>query len=346
MRNKKRYIKRRKKIYKKKRKKKFKNRIIMLGILLISVILSFKGIWYIKEKSTEKEVVILESGENSQVNTLKSIENSEINFSESTPSKSEKIEELINTKYLEYKDKLSIFYYNLESCDEYALNEDEYFYAASTSKVPQAMMILDAAFKGIISLDDVLIYEDEDYEEGTGSLQYNDITALTIEEAIYLSITESDNIAKNMLGKVLDTEIYEYIQEISWNYELEEGNYLTARDLYLVLKKLYVNEEQNPYYHYLIEIMKKTIFNSRLDRYIHSSLVAHKIGSYNRYYHDIGIIYGDEPYVLVVLTKDIGELAEGEFEDERDRYVLDWGELAEEVIGDISKDIYDIVEGE
>ena len=51
--------------------------------------------------------------------------------------------------------------------------------------------------------------------------------------------------------------------------------------------------------------MKNTIFHDRLDKYLPYEIVAHKIGSYNEYTHDTGIVYSERPYSLSVYTKSI-----------------------------------------
>ena len=89
-------------------------------------------------------------------------------------------------------------------------------------------------------------------------------------------------------------------------------------------------------------MLKKTCCHDRLDKYIENDKVAHKFGNYYRYYHDAGIIYDDNPYILVVLTKDIGALSEvledGAIEDER--RLIDDGEKSCELIAEISIKIY------
>ena len=36
--------------------------------------------------------------------------------------------------------------------------------------------------------------------------------------------------------------------------------------------------------------MKKTDFHDRLDKYVDKSIVAHKIGDYNDYVNDVGVV--------------------------------------------------------
>lgn len=256
-----------------------------------------------------------------------------------------KIDEIVKRNVVGYEDNISVYYYNLDNGDEYIYNGDKYYVAASTTKIPLAMLAFDDVSNGTYSLNTKIQYKDEDYEEGTGILYYQDyIEPLTVEEAVYLSIVHSDNVAKNMLKRIGTISNYEYISSIvGENYEQEENHY-NAKELGQILKELYYNEEENPYYDKIIEYMKETEFHDRMDKYLPYSEVAHKIGSYYRYYHDMGIVYGEENYILVVMTKDVGELQKGYFEEDDERNLLDYGEQASELIANISYDIYNLIE--
>lgn len=247
----------------------------------------------------------------------------------------------------DYKDNMSIYYKSLNTDDEYILNPDKYYIAASTTKIPLCMMILDQVFEGAISLEDTIYYEKLDSEGGSGVLYYlQEILNITVEEAIYLSIVESDNITKNMLHRISKISLTDYLRDITEDDSIPYENYITARQLYKVLERLYENPDNNPYYEKLIEHMKETVFHDRLDKYLPYDIVAHKIGDYYRYAHDCGIIYAKDPYIIVVLTKDIGDLSDEPYENgsEDERYLLDWGNEAYEMIANISKEIYVMVE--
>ena len=276
-----------------------------------------------------------------------------------------KIEENINTEPIyslddiihevdkvagENKDKISFYYYNFDTKDEYYFNENTYYVSASLKKVPLVMQVLDKVVAGELTLDTKVAYDSEtDYMNGTGILQVEEhIGERTVGELIELSILESDNIAFNMLNKVCGYTLVDYIREITGDSTIPEGEYsrLTAKQNFDILYRLYTNPYKNKYYEEVIELMKKTAFHDRFDKYIPHHKVAHKIGSYYRYYHDEGIIFAREKYILVIMSKDIGILSDDpqftEFEEER--VVIDWGEEACDIIARISKSIYDIIE--
>ena len=255
------------------------------------------------------------------------------------------IEKIIKENAIGYEDNISLYYYNFNTNEEYYYNGDEYYVAASTTKIPLSMMVADDVHSGLYSMDTEIDYITEDYEEGTGVLWNQDyIDDITVEDAIYLSIVHSDNITKNMLRRVATQSTYNYISNISGEILSNSNeNKYTVKQLGQVLKSLYINEENNPYYEDILQYMKETIFHDRLDKYLPYENVAHKIGNYYRYYHDIGIVYGKEDYVLAIMTKDIGELDDDYYAYEDERMLLDGGELASQIIADISLEIYNLI---
>jgi beta-lactamase class A len=304
-------------------------------VWIILVLLIITGCTNINTKKSEvKKVEIEESNIN---------EDKEIALEKN--NKLEKIKNSINDILGNYKDNVGIYYYNLSTEDKYTINEERCFFAASLIKVPQAMMLLDLVKSGDISLDTIIYYTESDYESGTGILQNKEIIEpITIKEAIELSIIYSDNIAFNMLLRVSGGNINEYIKKICNEENRPSDNNTTAYEQFKIYERLYKNPDGNPNYKFLIGLLKQTEFHDRLDKYIPMDLVAHKIGNYYRYYNDAGIIYLEEPYILVVLTKDIGKLS---LEDpisgnEDERSLVDFGKEACELIANISKAIYDI----
>ncbi len=76
---------------------------------------------------------------------------------------------------------------------------------------------------------------------------------------------------------------------------------ITADIEYRILMYTYDNKNL-PEFNHLIEVLTKTEFHDRLDKYIPQEIVAHKIGSNESYIHDVGIIFSDSPYILVIYT--------------------------------------------
>ncbi len=313
-----------------------------------------------------------------------------INYEIEVENFNKDIENMVEEIAGDYKNNIAIYYCRLDGSKEYYLNNDKRFIAASLTKVPQAMEVIDKVNKGEINLYDVIEYCEEDYEEGTGILKYNEeIGGVTVREALELSLRYSDNIANNMLNRVCGYDINEYISRLTGEditvgnlttareqlelslrysdniannmlnrvcgYDINEyisrltgeditvGNLTTAREQGEIYYNLYSDEK----YSLIIDLLKESYCHDRIDKYLEREIIAHKFGNYYRYFHDGGIIYEKNPYILVVLTKDIGKLSENleGVECGEEIPLIDGGEEAKELIAKISKAInsYNII---
>jgi beta-lactamase class A len=206
--------------------------------------------------------------------------------------------------------------------DTFSFRGDELYYAASTIKVPMVMYCYDQAAVGNLDLDGTLTYNaDLDYEGGSGVLQYDisDGEAYPITLLLDLAITESDNIATQMIFRYwwekdgadisLSTRLHE-TYGLSYDYD---GN-VTANEMLAILKRLYDNPEDNPYYEHLIELMEQTSFSGFTTATLPEDAVAAKYGAYEMFYSDISAIHlpegaGGGYYFLACYTKDLADPA-------------------------------------
>jgi beta-lactamase class A len=219
--------------------------------------------------------------------------------------------------------KFGLVYYDINSKKSIEINADKQFVAASTIKVPINMLMYDMIQDKKIDINEKLKYEECDYEDGAGVLQGSELSnPIAIKTLSDYSIMYSDNIAINMILRKVGTENrYKYIEEILGHPTVHEGNSTSPKDSFKILERLYSNPEDNKYYSTMIETMKKTEYHDRIDKYIPKEIVAHKIGDFAEYVNDMGIVCKENPYILVVFTKEIPG--------------------ASEVIGQVSKIIYD-----
>ncbi len=236
------------------------------------------------------------------------------------------------TEYLgDNINKVSISYYDINSQLGFDINEKVEVRAASTLKVPVSMMLYDeinSKSEKAIKETDTMMYKEQDFEESYGGIGYEDTSKpQTFKHINESMIKYSDNVAVNMLLRHFGNDKrYNYIESIVGHPVNRSGNYTTAEDTMKILKKLHYNPENNPDYPKIIDLMKNTEFHERLDKYLPYDIVAHKIGDFSdstgNYIHDVGIIYGKRPYILVVLTNNIDD--------------------AYDEIANISKIIYDV----
>lgn len=79
----------------------------------------------------------------------------------------------------------------------------------------------------------------------------------------------------------------------------------------------------------LMNYFENTIFNDRIPKLLPKDVrVAHKIGNQVGAYHDVGVVFSDEPYVISIMSRNVDDETE-----------------ACEVIANISKKVYDFVTG-
>jgi len=314
----------------KKRKKRIKQSILLLAIFLgalttSQIKISKKNI-KIGEKNVqnsnqnkeilnyeeENNTIIKESQNNDQTKISEMQADNSIIETASLEVESNKIKEII-AKYMEENNlnstNFSFFYCNLENNQYYFYNEYTYFIAASTIKVPLAMVYYDKINNNDLSLDTEFLYRSEDYVAGAGetNIKYKQGDYIPLSFLLEQMIVNSDNTATNILKTELGGEkayrilIKQYTKE-DLIEEFNEQNLTSAKYSYDILKRLYDNQEE---YKDLIELMKKSSGGEYLKKNIKDCEVAHKYGSYNGYVHDYGIVYDEERYIIGIFTKDV-----------------------------------------
>ena len=216
----------------------------------------------------------------------------------------DKIEESLVEYLNEYDDKIGLVFYDINSERVIKINENEEFVGASTYKVFMNIAAYETIKSGYGSLDDVIYYSDVYYEDGTGILQSENFSCLDVQTLLDYSIIYSDNIATNMVTGYLGgmyTVLYT-VGEILDESICVSDNIITPNQMFAALKFIYDNKGEE-YYSHMIETMEKTIFHERIDKDLPQEIVAHKIGTYGMYIHDVGIVFvKDNPYILVVYT--------------------------------------------
>lgn len=273
-----------------------------------------------EEEHIDEVVEIEENLENDENNELevsekiideenKEIENEEMEVELDNPlyNKDIDIMDRINNYLGDDKYSTSFIYYNLETEESLAFNEDLYMNAASIYKVGLSLVAYNMVECGEITLEDLVYYSPWQYQGGTGILQYDlSFGALPLGILIEYAIKYSDNIAATM--------VYSYIggwNNFKWRlFEIlgidygDYDNVTSARVEFEVLKYIYENRN-NSNYDILIDYLQNTDFHDRLDKYLPQEIVAHKIGSDEGYTHDIGIVFTEEPYIIIMMTDNV-----------------------------------------
>jgi beta-lactamase class A len=218
----------------------------------------------------------------------------------------DKINQAMISASKSFNGDVGMTYVDLTTGKQLSVNGTQEFYSASTIKVPLAMMIADKVQAGELNWEDQLTYnEKEDYEDGTGIIINNIQPSYTVRTLQEYNITYSDNIAKNMLYRTFGDDVKAkkalYAHFLQKETEWDDAKF-TSEDAAKILNILYDEKNTNPEYQTIYDYMKKTVFHERMDTPTTSGKVAHKIGSYAGFLHDIGILETEHPFILTVFT--------------------------------------------
>lgn len=201
-----------------------------------------------------------------------------------------------------------------------AFGADETFFAASIGKVPTLLSLYKSAAQGEVDLDDEITVLASDVQGyGTGVLHTYPVGhKITLREAAYYLMHDSDNTAWKMLTRYLSVEsIQSDLTGIgASDTEYWSPNTTTAEDTLLMLQKIADPSFTSPELsEEMLDTMTDTFSEDRIPGGLPPDVrVAHKIGTYENIFSDAGIVlYGDdraeEKYFVVVFTEGMGEAA-------------------------------------
>lgn len=314
-----------KKLERLKKKKKRKTRL-KLTILIIIIgffcgknnIIKFQNILKsenpmasAKENENEIEINNIITKETISTTAKNNTEVVESNIEENL-NNADEVEKIVQ-KYIKDKnlneENFAFFYYEPETQKTYIYNGESYFTAASTIKVPLAMIYYDKINNGDFNSDSTIQYMEGNYEEGSGTTAalYKVGDDVPLSYLLEQMIVNSDNTATNILKTGLGGEkayrilIKQYTKE-EMPAEFNEQNITSANYSLDILKKLYENQEK---YQALIELMKKSSGGGYLKKNITTCEIAHKYGSYEGNIHDYGICYAKQKYLIGIFTKKV-----------------------------------------
>ncbi len=233
---------------------------------------------------------------------------------------------------------VGVAYHDLANDDELLIHADATFHAASTMKVPVLMELYRRAEEETLSLDDRIAVKIEfasivdgkpfalKVEDDSETSLYRRLgERMTIRELARLMITESSNVATNLLIERVTAAKTSALMERLGAKEVrvlrgvEDGrayarglnNTTTARGLMTILVRLARREVvSKPASEAMIAILRAQKFAEGIPAGVPAGAgvkVAHKTGSFSGVYHDAAIVEPPrgKPFVLVVLTRGI-----------------------------------------
>ncbi len=250
------------------------------------------------------------------------------------PFRPEVLRQILRRQAACYPGTIGVCVTDLQSGETVGINPNTTFYGASTLKVPIDMAVLWLVDQGRLSLDQLITYQPEDFQAGTGTLQatIQPSDRLPIRKLLELAITVSDNIARNMLERFIGSStIREYMLQLGAQPPYDPVERLvTPCGMNRVLIALDTSEsglsEQSV--KLLLTWMQQTIHRERIPAKMPEGVVvANKIGTWPGEVHDIALVYApDRSFAISVFTRGIPE------------------EEAEEAIATIARAVYDYMD--
>jgi len=230
--------------------------------------------------------------------------------------------------------EVAVAYRTLDGRTGLLIDPDKSFHAASTMKVPVMIELFRQVHAGTLSLDEPLAVRNEfrsivdgsPYVLSEGEDSDKEVYAaagrtLTLRALCEAMITVSSNFAANLLIErvgvenirrtvtALDAGGVQVLRGVEDDKAFAKGlnNTTTARGLLELLDRIAhgraVDSESD---RAMIEILKRQKFNDAIPAGLPPGTpVAHKTGNITRVHHDAAIVYGPNPYVLVLLVRGI-----------------------------------------
>jgi len=231
---------------------------------------------------------------------------------------------------------VAIFFHTLDGAEAWSLRSDQVFHAASTMKLPVMIELFYQAQRGKLKLDDSLPIKNEFHSMVDGSpytlnaaddsetdLYKAEGQTRTLRQLCELMITVSSNFAANLLIEKLGVDnirvtVHQYgadgmnvLRGVEDGKAFERGlnNTTTAQALGALMQAIADGKAVDPASsREMVEILKRQKFHDAIPAGLPAGIaVAHKTGDITKINHDAAIVYAKRPYILVILTRGLGQ---------------------------------------
>ena len=205
--------------------------------------------------------------------------------------------------------RVSVLFKGVNDSYTYIYNEKENYYAASTIKVLDAIYIYNKANKGEIDLSTEVTYtKNYSYADSKGMEKHKFGDKVSLRELVSYAIMYSDNAAHRMLVDYIGlNNLREFSKEIGAKFYLTPNELfgtMTVNNALCYLQELYrlisINNENGKELY--------SFFTNSISNFLSIDVLgipaAVKFGYYDTTFHNIGIVYAEDPYYLIVLTKE------------------------------------------
>ena len=218
--------------------------------------------------------------------------------------------------------KLAVYCKNLVTGEILDYNGDIPMMAASVIKIPVLIETFRQIQAGMLKKDQLYVLEEGDKLPSCGCL--NRMHAglnLTIQDLYNLMIILSDNTAANILIRLLGgtEEINGSLAKMGYQtcrvnrllFDSEASdkgieNYVSGREIGDMLEKMYrgkmIDRKSSEE---MLEIMKSQRLKNKIPFYFQGCVpIAHKTGEDDGITHDVGIIFGSQPFILCCMSNE------------------------------------------
>jgi beta-lactamase class A len=211
----------------------------------------------------------------------------------------------------QYPDRISIYYEQLNSGANIAVNRDLRLFPASLTKLPIAIIVVKRVEDNMWQWDSKFTINAVDISSDSGDL-YKTVKPgdqMTADQLLTKLIVDSDNTAQNVfLHNIGQPDLDRLQQEVGLDNLFDEQGNLSAKEYSRLLRVLYTSsylERNNS--EKILDLMAEDTFHDYLSQGIPDGVVfAHKYGENRNVgaFADSGIVYiPGKPYMLTVMLK-------------------------------------------
>lgn len=244
-----------------------------------------------------------------EVEVNNKLKNDAFNIKENDILKLKKAVFKLNHMFLKSDDKVAYYYEDLESNLTLSFNQNMTFYAASTIKMLVSLYLYEQASLDRINLEEKLLFTEEYRRDGTGVMKNGPINeCFTLKELIKYTICESDNSAYKMLMDYVGIDTIK-----AYGNTIGATTTMIGKDHYGTISPY----DAKLYWHKLLNFTKQNNIPGKelLDYFLNTSVClidknnisnnpfAHKYGHWDIAYHECGIVYGEHPYFICIMTQ-------------------------------------------
>ncbi len=237
-------------------------------------------------------------------------------YSDTDPSY-QAIKQQINNYLASQPGTYGVYFEDLYTGRSLSIRADDAFPAASTVKFPTVLFINKLVSQGILDWQQKLTYHAaQHYQGGSGILQFGikDGDKLTLRSLTTQAITTSDNIAYNMLRDFVGKgSVANFMREIGGTTVYPGGNnWITPRDMGTYLKVALNWAQTDSNAARLLDDMANGIYNEGIPLNLPDHVkVAHKEGFIWGCPSDVGIVYGNRPFIIAVYAYNVDDPDQG-----------------------------------